>query len=342
MMKQKNIWFRCPACDGKLVVDAVAAGMRATCPECASDIPVPRHSTMMPSWLKDTALYSAVALLLAVAAGGGVWVALNAAEATNTPAGLQVAASVATPPSNSRADAGDMPEDSVQDRSRVEGELKRALEEENRDLNRRYEELTRWMIENYRGKYPLPERLVESLRLDTVTETGEVSPDLVEILRLTGEEKAQVQGVIDYARALIRQTERDLVTVKEQSELRISYEVPVFPGVGQILRDEIFYSLENTLGAPRFDRMLDVAGESMREELHYYGEASRTLTFEIVMPANEGDHPPYLLIRDGWMVPDGESVRISKVKETAALGLPENYRDYRDWIPDNFSAYTLQ
>lgn len=342
MVKKRNIWFRCPACDGKLVVDAVAGGRRATCPECAGDIPVPRHSTMLPSWLKDGAIYATVAVLLAGAAGGGAWVALSAdrvrVATDSTPyefAGRdeQVAGAPLSPVEETPAQTASKDENRAQSR---------ALEEENLQLNRQYEELTQWMIENYQGKYPLPERMVNALRLDTVTKSGEISPDLAEILRLSDEEKGQMKSAIDYARSLIRQTERDLVTVKEQSELRISYEVPVFPEVGRILRDDMFYSLENTLGAPRFDRMLDVAGESMRQELHYFGEASRTLTFEIVMPANAGDHPPYLMIRDGWMVPDGESVRVTTIKETAALGLPENYRDYQDWIPDNFSAYALQ
>jgi hypothetical protein len=336
MIKRNNIWFRCPACDGKLVVDAVAAGCRATCPECASEIPVPRHSTMLPAWVKDASLYVVLAVLLASAAGGGTWFALaNGGAPEEKPGGdVQAATSLEASASGAPALFGGDPVAAVRE--------DRTLAEENLELGRRYEELTRWMIENYQGKYPLPERMVDALRLDALNEAGDVSSDLVEILRLTPGETAQVRSAIDDARAIIRQTERDLVTVTGQSELSISYEVPVFPEVGRILREDMFYNLESTLGAPRFDRMLDVAGESMREQLHYFGEASRTLSFEVVLPAKEGDPPPYLLIRDGWMVPDGESVRVTTVKETAAMGLPESYREYRDWIPENFSDYTLQ
>ncbi|MGA1193500.1 MAG: hypothetical protein ACO3ZG_03855 [Kiritimatiellia bacterium] len=339
MVRRKNIWFRCPACDGRLVVDSTVAGRRATCPECANDIPVPLHSTMLPAWLRDGAVYAAVALLLAGAAATGSWIAFSARE---TKAAIDQAQESSLLLENTLSNKPNLIENKTPASDAKSVTRDPELERENSELTRRYDELTRWMIENYQGKYPLAERLVDSLRLDTVTESGEVSPDLVEILRLTDEEKAQVQSVIDYTRSLVRQAERDLVTVTGQSELSISYEVPVFPEVGKIMRDDMFYSLEHAIGAPRFDRMLDVAGESMREEMHYFGEASRTLTFEIVLPANDGDHPPYLLIRDGWMVPDGDSVRVTTVKETAAMGLPDNYRDYRDWIPDNFSAYTLQ
>ena len=90
-----------------------------------------------------------------------------------------------------------------------------------------------------------------------------------------------------------------------------------------------------------FDRLVDVSGQELRERFHYYGEASRTLTFEIVQPQKPGDHPPYVLIRDGWVVPEGESVRLTKITETAvSQTLPSAYREYADWLPETLLKHT--
>lgn len=334
--KNKNIWFRCPSCDGKLVVASTAGGCRAHCPECQTLIPIPSRSTMMPGWLRQAIVYAVQVCLVIVTAGAGTWWVVRADRDVAAPAEKPDAVTGPAPVAASTRDQA------IEDQALADREINRKLEQDHQDLQGRYAKMMEWMVENYRGKYPLPERLVQHLRIKPVTDTGEISGDLAELLKLSDEEKMQVQGFIQYARATAKQAERDLVRVLEQSELRISYEVPVFPEAGLPMREDLYARLESALGAPRFDRMIDVAGESLREELHYFGEASRNLSFEIILPMEGSGHPPYLLIRDGWMVPEGDSVRLTKVKETAVLELPPSYRDYQDWLPDNFAAYTLQ
>jgi hypothetical protein len=213
------------------------------------------------------------------------------------------------------------------------------LKEDNAVLQNRYNDILQWILDNYRGKFPLTERLVSFLRIAPVNEAFEVHPDLVDVLRMTDNEKVLVQDIFNYVRDNIREIERANGKVVEQTDSKITFSFPTYEEAGRGLRDDLLLTLETTLGGARFDRMVDISGEKLREQFHYFGEASRTLTFEIIYPEVEGDHDPYLLIRDGWMVPDGPSVRLSKVTETAVTEIPAPYRDYQDLLPDKLNRY---
>jgi hypothetical protein len=44
-----DVRFKCPACNGKLVVDAQAAGTEVTCPRCNEEVLVPEPGTEFPA-----------------------------------------------------------------------------------------------------------------------------------------------------------------------------------------------------------------------------------------------------------------------------------------------------
>ena len=329
MIKRKNIWFFCPACDKKLVVGVEGGGYRADCPECGANIPIPVRSTAYPAWVRKVLVYAAQALLVAGVLASAWWIHFRQASAVSIaqkkePVAMAQPAVAATEIKSEASTDQDVNQDLLAAHTELEG---------------KYNKMLQWMFDNYRGKYPIPERLVSSLRISPVDDKGQVNPDLVEMLKLTDQEKVLVQDVITYVRKSLQQKERELVQVTEQREDKITYTVPVFPDAGQMLRDDLYATMEKTLGTPRFDRMLDVTEESMREQMHYFGEASRELSFQVIKPPVEGQHPPYLIIRDGWVVPEGDSVRVTKVTETAVMKLPDSYQDYRDWLPDTMSGY---
>lgn len=338
MLRRRNIWFHCPACEKKLVVSAEAGGFRADCPECGRNIPIPARSTTWPAWLGKGALHALQALLVVAGVGVGWWLASSqgTTEGPEAPVQAQERVRDVVEESVTSGDAAPGEDDAAA------GEINRQLLDEHVALQGRYNSMLQWMIENYRGKYPLPERLVSRLRIVPLDDEGLLHEDLVEMLRLTEEEQVLVQDIVDYVRENLAQVERQKATITEQDGNRITYSVPTFPELGALLREDLFLTLETTLGEHRLDRMVDVAGESLREQMHYFGEASRTLTFEVIQPAVEGDHPPYLLIRDGWVVPDGDSVRLTKVKETAVTELPTPYKAYRDWLPDDMAQESLR
>ncbi len=339
MWKRTNIWFFCPACDKRLVVDVQAGGYRADCPECGKNIPIPTRSTAWSPAMKRVGLYAGQAALIALAITIGWWFAAPG------PAEDPPAVAVARVPS-AAADAKAEPVAAVAPESEEapavsDRAVHRQLLEDHAALQGRYNKMLQWMVDNYRGKYPLPERLVGRLRLAPLTENGEVHPDLIEMLRLSDDEKGLVQDVMVYVGDRMRQMEQERARVAEQSDTRITFSVPPFAEAGGELREDLYLALESTLGEHRFDRMVEVAGESMRETFHYFGEAARTLTFEVIFPATPGAHPPYLLIRDGWIVPEGESVRLTRVTETAVTELPERYLPYREWLPESVSRYAV-
>lgn len=332
MFKRKNIWFYCPACDEKLVVGVEASGYRATCPECNADIPIPLGSNAYPNWVRKAVLYGAQGFLLAgVVVAGWLISTSKDPELPVSPEAVVAGDAVPAAPSpvEQPSPAAEVPD------------VNQQLLSEHAELEGRYNKMLQWIFENYRGKYPIPERLVNRLRIEPVDEKGAINADLVEVLKLTDEEKLLVQDVITYVRTSLKQKERELATIKEQVDDKITYTVPVFAETGAALREDLYRSIEKSIGAPRFDRMLDVAGESMREQMHYFGEASRELTFEVIKPQFEGQHPPYLLIRDGWVVPEGSSVRVTRTTETAVMKLPDAYQDYRDWLPDHLQHYAM-
>ena len=335
MFKARNIWFRCPACEKRLVVDAAAGGMRADCPECGRTIPIPVRSTIYPNWVKTAALATGQFLLVAMLVGAGwVWMTTHRQPSTE-PAETDPSSTVqsSTPPSGSETPVSTPGETNVTAKA-----IDQQLLDDHLALQQRYNKMVQWMIDNYRGKYPLPQHLVGRLRIAPLGEDGALNPELVEILRLSDDEKAQVEDIFTYIRASLTEAELDRALITEQSEDQITITVPTFADVGGSLREDLFMTLETTLGGPRFDRMVDISGEQLREQFNYFGEASRTLTFQVIYPTGN-EHPPYVLVKDGWVIPEGESVRLTKVTETAITRLPETYRNYQPFLPEGVSRY---
>jgi hypothetical protein len=331
IFKRKNIWFNCPACEKKLVVDIEAGGFRADCPECGKNIPIPKTSTTYPAWAKK-ALVLALQVALVFAGVGVGWYFTNSSE--SQPIDARSSAGLPVEAKSQPAESVDEPE-----KNKPVEEINQALLAEHAELQGKFNKMVQWMIDNYRGKYPLPERLISRLRITPLNDQNEVNPELVEMLKLTERERELVQDVFDYVRENITETELDNALITDQQPDQITFSIPPYADKGTALKEDLYLTLENTLGSPRFDRMVDVAGEDMREQFNYYGEAARTLTFEIVRPQKEGDHEAYLLIRDGWVVPEGESVRLTKVTEKAVTALPDSYQPYREFFPENLAQY---
>ncbi|HMP89721.1 MAG TPA: hypothetical protein PJ991_05945 [Kiritimatiellia bacterium] len=323
-----NIWFKCPACQKKLVVDRSAGGMRADCPECGKKIPIPESSTACPNWVKTAGLAGAQFALIILALAIGWRLARHDSQQPMVSRGDHSPVQTISGPVTAEEDFR-----AVDDDQGNGVDLK--LLEAHSDLQGRYDRLIEWMLENYRGRYPLPERLVNRLRISPLNDDGDVHPDLVEMLKINDQEKAMIRDVFEYVLGNFKAAEAERARITENQPDRITFMIPHYPEIGAELKEDMHLAVESTLGSARFDRMMDVAGAEMRETFHYYGEASRTLTFEIIRPKNPGDHPPYVLIRDGWVIPEGESMRLTKITETAVLNeLPSAYEAYTSWLPE--------
>ncbi len=331
LFSSRNIWFHCPSCAHKLVVGIEAGGFRADCPRCHRNIPIPARSTASPTWLKDALLYSSHILLLAGGISAGWWFASGrGSNATDPDPATAAVTPIAAPVVDKTRTADSVPPADA---------VNMQLLDEHTALKGRYDKMVQWMIDNYRGKYPLPENLVQRLRITPINETMDVSPELVEILRMSDQEKGKVQDIFDFVRDHITEAELDRALITEQSEDKITMTIPPYADVGEELRQDLFLTLEDTLGGARFDRLVDVTGPELDQTFHYFGKAARTLTFEVIHPLPGENFDPYVLIRDGWIIPEGESVRLTKVSETAVTTIPESYKPYQDHMPDNVIRY---
>lgn len=211
------------------------------------------------------------------------------------------------------------------------------LELENRTLSTQVDELGNWVLTNVRGTYPLPADMVTHLAMPAVSSNYSVHADLVRLLRMNETEQAMLNDALGYAQARMRKTEAPLVNVLARQENKVSLYVPPYEEDGQQTREDLMNAMEGSLGGARFDQLLNVSGKSLDEAFHYFGTAARTLEVELVPP--QGAETAYLLIRDGWQIPDGESVTRWSGRETAARELPAEYADFRAWLPPAIAVY---
>jgi DNA-directed RNA polymerase subunit RPC12/RpoP len=339
----RDIYFKCKTCGKNLVVDRSAAGYSAECPGCRSRVVVPHRSAVPPKVWRWTGLVAGNLVLVVALVSGGVYLITkgddNPGEA---PAGLGVA--LAPSPLGRAADAGDaLPE--------LDPELlerHQQLEQENRKLaanyqalNTQFEDLGNWVMQNVRGKFPMPDRLVSKLRVSPVADDYSVNPDLAELLNMDPAEQSKLNDALRYTRTTLSQIEAQLVQVTEATPFKATLYVPPFEKEGQQLKEDLYGALESTLGGPRADRFHDVTQEEMEKSFDHFGMASRTLVFEVT-PNPVDPNNPYLLIKDGWILPDGESARSISVKETAVWELPEDYHNYVSLLPENIAAYAVK
>jgi len=331
----KNIWFKCPSCDKRLVVEAKAAGFRSDCPDCGKNIPIPEKSTIITPATRTflVAVLQGVVLVSCVA-GGWWWASSTHPDpiVTTTVKKVErqpVAVTAETESKTEMSDNEATPADAIDEE----------LLAENAALQGRYNKLLQWMMDNYRGKYPLPENLVSRLEIPPVGANNILNPELAEMLHMSDTEQSLVQDIFDYVSDSLSAAEMERALISNQSDDSITITVPTYPEVGNELKEDLYLTLETTLGEHRFDRMVDVSGSEMVEQFHYFGEASRTLSFQVIYPQYEGEFEPYVLIRDGWVMPDGDSVRLTKITETAINELPDSYREYETMLPDGVSQY---
>ena len=214
-----------------------------------------------------------------------------------------------------------------------------ALETENAKLRGRLHDMLNWMLENVRGTFPLPEAQMANLRLVPVDENMAVSDDLAEVLRLSDQELDTLDATFSGTRTVLRELEAEKISVAEPGENQVVLSIPPYAEEGQVVREELYGALKQTLGAGRFDRFLQVAEAGLDERFDYFGEADRTLEFEAVQDAASGD--PQLFVRDERVRPSKEDPLRQDItaSERIVTELPDEYYPYRSWLPDYVTRF---
>ncbi len=96
--------------------------------------------------------------------------------------------------------------------------------------------------------------------------------------------------------------------------------------------------LTAALGEARFNRLLDMTAEELERQYHYFGNAQRTMVFEQAVSPDDPENP-FLVIKDGWIRPDGPHGRTYEVSETSVRELPAQYKDYVGLLPAYVAAF---
>ncbi len=215
----------------------------------------------------------------------------------------------------------------------------RALEAENRrlagevkDLRGRLVGVLNWVLTNFKGKYPLPESIMARLQVPPVTEDYTLNPEAASLIKVTPEEEQKINDIFAYARAYLTEIEAALLTVTSPRPDKVILHIPPFVEHGEMLREDMYAAMEITLGPDRFDRFLKVSEAGLKSSFYRFGEASRTLIFELVYAG--GSEPPQLKIKDGWIMETVPGAREITATEATVTNLPSRYTAYSPWLPD--------
>ena len=219
----------------------------------------------------------------------------------------------------------------------VLAEENRQLKQQNRELQGRLSAIMNWILANFRGKYPLSEGQMSRLQLQPVNGDFTLSDEVTDFLKVTPVEKEDINDALAYARDYLSQIEAALITVTNPRPDKVILHIPTFPEEGKALQEDLYSAIDVTLGPTRFDRFLTVAETGLKSNFSYFGEASRTMVFELAYAQDGGS--PMLKIKDGWVIEIEPGLRSVTATETYVTNLPAGYAGYLSWLPEYVSAY---
>ncbi|HBA85871.1 MAG TPA: hypothetical protein DCZ95_17445 [Verrucomicrobia bacterium] len=211
------------------------------------------------------------------------------------------------------------------------------LAEENRALQTRLNDLCKWILTNFKGKYPLSEKFMTHLRMAPITDDYMLSSEVAEFLKVTPSEVTRINDAFLSAADTLHQIEAATITVKNPRPDKVILSIPAFEEAGLVMKEDLYAALEVTLGGARFDRFLEVSEKDLAGNFYQFGAASRTMIFELAYTSET--EMPQLVIRDAWIMPGEHNTRTIEAVESTVTNLPARYQSYQAWLPDYVSAY---
>jgi hypothetical protein len=204
----------------------------------------------------------------------------------------------------------------------------------NHRLKAQLEDILNWILVNFKGRFPLAAGSVHRLDMEPVTADLMLHPEVAEFLHITPAEEAIINDAFAYADSFINQIEYEMMSYSVPHPDQAVLRIPPYPEDGELLRDDLYTSLESALGIARFDTMLDITEDELNKTFHRFGDATRTIIFEVTY--NPEDNTPQLLIKDGWVYRDEQNRKIVEATEEVVDDLPLKYAQYYDYLPMDF------
>ena len=331
-----ELYFKCTACRRHLAAEQAAVGRLVECPGCRASLLVPAHSTVWPPALRKFLWLSVThGLVIATLTGVGVYALTDRSVALRQERAARVAVTPATQLGNA--------ETTVSARTEAVKPLRMetpdaAWQAEHRVLKEKYEELGNWVLSNMRGKFLLKEKLVKNIQLSPVTDDYLVHPDLAEYLNLNAKEQDLLDDAFGFGLSSLAELESRFLTVTQSAPDRAVAQIAPFETDGEAMRADLYRAMETVLGAQRFGQLLAAGEKDLAKRYHYFGNASRSMVFQQTASTNSAE-APYLVIRDGWIIPEGQGRRSIQVEESSVRSLPRDYMPYLSRLPGFVANY---
>jgi hypothetical protein len=211
------------------------------------------------------------------------------------------------------------------------------LRTQNSELQNRLVAVLNWILSNFKGKYPLSEAYMAKLQIPPLTDDFTLHPDALGFLKITADEEQKVNDAFAYARQTLGEIEAAIITVTNPRPDKVILQIPTFAEDGKLLREDLYAALDTTLGQDRFDRFLQVSESGLKQNFYQFGEASRTMVFELAYVGDSAE--PQLKIKDGWVIDLGPNSRQVTAVESFVTNLPPKYNAYLAWLPEYVGAY---
>jgi len=212
-----------------------------------------------------------------------------------------------------------------------------ALQLENEDLKTQLGDVLNWILANFQGRVPLSEQALSHLNLPPMDEDFALHPDLAEFLNISTDEKFLMEDAFDFTRGNLRVLQDQNLSITSPTPAQVMMTFAEFPEQGQALREDLYAALEASLGPERLNRLLTVSDESLNSAFDYFGQASRTLMFEIIL--DEADNQLKVVVNDGWFNSQDPDQALYSEKESVVSSLPKQYNDFQYLLPDSFTPF---
>ncbi len=287
-------------------------------------------------------LYAAAAAAVSIGAivwsGRGAAPAPQAAATRDLPAAVPAGASPTAFPDTSRPSAPPRVADHEAERRAAlvaENEALHAaqkrLEMENEALRNQLQALLRWILDNFQGRYPIPEHLVGRLDMPAVTDEFRVHDDLAALLRLTPAERERLDDAFRVARAMADEAEARVLQATMPTASELVVEIPPHEAAGEEVRRHLMAALETALGTNRAPWAAAAAGRDLDRRFGGFGRDHRTVRFELVY--REDAEAPWIRVRDERVRVDEEGRRRRESVEMEAARLPAEYESLVNRLP---------
>lgn len=222
------------------------------------------------------------------------------------------------------------PEDTMRDKFM-------ALVLENEAIQNQMSDLLNWILDNFQGRFPLKESALSHLDLPLLDDRFALHPDLADFMNISTDEQFLMEDAFNFTRGTLRVLQEQNMSVTSPTPAQVMMTFAEFPEEGRALQEDLYAALEASLGPERLERMLTVSEEQLKAGFDYFGQASRTLMFEIIL--DEADNELKVVVNDGWFNGENPDQLVYTETESVLSSLPVQYVDFQYLLPESFTPF---